>query len=254
MFTNYHTHTYRCHHAIGTDEEYVITAINNGIKILGFSDHAPFTFPDGTESGYRIESSQVKSYFDSINELREKYKDKIEIHIGFEMEYYPLYFDDMINYVENLGAEYLILGQHFIGNEHPNGKYVGSTTHGDDELKEYVDCVVSGIKSKKFLYVAHPDVFRFDTKSAAYKKEMSRLCRAAKRYNVPLEINFLGIRDNRYYPDNSFWEIAGEIGVKVVFGVDAHSPQSFEIREALSVAESIAEKYKLKVIDILKIK
>ena len=96
MFANYHTHTFRCHHAIGTDEEYVLSAINNGIKILGFSDHAPFIFPDGTESGYRIQSSQVSDYFNSLKELREKYKDKIKIHIGFEMEYYPLYFEDML--------------------------------------------------------------------------------------------------------------------------------------------------------------
>lgn len=27
---NLHTHTYRCHHAKGTDEEYVIKAIENG--------------------------------------------------------------------------------------------------------------------------------------------------------------------------------------------------------------------------------
>jgi len=254
MIANYHTHTARCRHADGDDREYVEAAINNGIKILGFSDHAPFTFPDGTESGYRIESSEIQSYFESINELREKYKDKIEIHIGFEMEYYPLYFDDMINYVEKLGAEYLILGQHFIGNEYPDGKYVGGAAHSDAELKEYVDCVIAGIKSKKFLYVAHPDVFRFDSKSDAYKKEMSRLCRASKRYNVPLEINFLGIRDNRYYPENDFWKIAGEIGVKVVFGVDAHTPQSFEIKEALSVAQSMAETYNLNVINSLKIK
>ena len=28
---NYHTHTKRCGHAVGEDEEYVIAAINNGL-------------------------------------------------------------------------------------------------------------------------------------------------------------------------------------------------------------------------------
>ena len=37
---NYHTHTARCGHAIGTDEEYVQAAIQAGLKTLGFSDHA----------------------------------------------------------------------------------------------------------------------------------------------------------------------------------------------------------------------
>ena len=33
---NYHTHTYRCGHAIGTDEEYVLAAIEKGFKENGF--------------------------------------------------------------------------------------------------------------------------------------------------------------------------------------------------------------------------
>ena len=36
---NYHTHTFRCGHAIGNDEEYVIEAIGMGLHTLGFSDH-----------------------------------------------------------------------------------------------------------------------------------------------------------------------------------------------------------------------
>ena len=32
---NYHTHTTRCFHAIGKDEEYVKAAIKAGIKELG---------------------------------------------------------------------------------------------------------------------------------------------------------------------------------------------------------------------------
>lgn len=38
---NYHTHTTRCFHAIGKDEEYVKAAIQANIKELGFSDHTP---------------------------------------------------------------------------------------------------------------------------------------------------------------------------------------------------------------------
>ena len=40
--SNWHTHTYRCGHAIGTEEEYVLAAIKAGVKRLGFSDHCPF--------------------------------------------------------------------------------------------------------------------------------------------------------------------------------------------------------------------
>ena len=34
MRTNYHTHTYRCHHASGTEEDYIIEGIAN----IGFTN------------------------------------------------------------------------------------------------------------------------------------------------------------------------------------------------------------------------
>lgn len=32
---------------------------------------------------------------------------------------------------------------------------------------------------------------------------------ASRELNIPLEINFLGVRDNRIYPNEWFWEVAG---------------------------------------------
>ena len=44
MKTNFHTHTARCCHASGRDEEYVQSAIRGGYQILGFADHSPWQF------------------------------------------------------------------------------------------------------------------------------------------------------------------------------------------------------------------
>ena len=56
MKYTYHTHTARCHHATGEDEEYVRAAIDAGIKVLGFSDHAPMPYPGGYVSYYILNS------------------------------------------------------------------------------------------------------------------------------------------------------------------------------------------------------
>ena len=37
MIANYHTHTPRCNHAVGSEVEYVENALAQGLKILGFS-------------------------------------------------------------------------------------------------------------------------------------------------------------------------------------------------------------------------
>ena len=65
MIANYHTHTWRCRHADGTEREYVERAIEGGLKILGFSDHSPYPFPDGYDSGMRMRLDQVEGYVDS---------------------------------------------------------------------------------------------------------------------------------------------------------------------------------------------
>ena len=90
---NYHTHTTRCRHAFGKDRDYVTKAIKAGITELGFSDHAPMIFPiKDYYSTYRMFPEDVEDYINSINLLREEYEDKIKIHIGFELEYFPQLF------------------------------------------------------------------------------------------------------------------------------------------------------------------
>ena len=251
MFANYHTHTARCGHASGLEEDYILRAMEGGIKILGFSDHIPFRFPDGHQSGFRVPVEQGRAYVALLSELREKYRGKIEIHIGFEMEYYPLYFQEMLAYSRELGAEYLILGQHFIGNEYPGGRYVAQPSHSTAELAEYVDCVIAGMESGAFRYVAHPDVFRFLGDREIYEAESRRLCAAAKKLDIPLEINFLGIRDHRHYPREDFWKIAGEYDCKAIFGFDSHAAEDAYDGESLEVARGILECCHLELVEQL---
>ena len=95
MFANYHTHTWRCHHASGTEKEYVETAIKGGLKILGFSDHTPYPFPEGVDTHAKMGMDELEGYVDTVLGLREEYKDDIEIHLGLEVEYLPPYFDEL---------------------------------------------------------------------------------------------------------------------------------------------------------------
>lgn len=257
MDYNFHTHTYRCGHATGGEEDYIKRAIDGGIKHMGFSDHIPYVFPDGFESPHRIPMNEVCDYFKIINELREKYKNQIEIYIGFEMEYYPEHFDSMLSIAKSSGAEYLILGQHFMYNEHPSGYPCQALCNTEKEIEHYTDCIVSGIKSGVFTYVAHPDILNFFLEGdniELYKEKMEELCLASKGTDTPLEINFLGIREKRRYPNDAFWEIAGKVGAPVTFGFDSHSVLSAYDDVSLKIAEKLVEKYKLNYIGEPKLK
>lgn len=255
MYANYHTHTYRCGHASGKEEEYVKTAISGGIKIMGFSDHVPFSFEEGKEYPWHVQTNDAKDYIKTLSKLREKFKNEIKIYIGFEMEYLDKYFDEMLAYVKSLGAEFLILGQHFSRFDSFEIAYYSSGNDNTEaNLISYTDLVIKAIKTGVFSYVAHPDIFNYDIESEEYKRESRRLCEAAKEYDIPLEINLLGINENRWYPNEVFWSIAGEVGNKVVFGFDAHTADRAYDGESLIKAKEIVKEFNLDLVDEIELK
>ena len=91
MRTNYHTHTTRCLHATGSDEEFVLSAIKGGYQELGFSDHTPWKYHTDYVSDIRMTPEELPEYVESLRSLQKKYKDQISIKIGLECEYFPEY-------------------------------------------------------------------------------------------------------------------------------------------------------------------
>ncbi|MBO5322705.1 MAG: histidinol-phosphatase [Oscillospiraceae bacterium] len=248
MDYNYHAHTTRCSHATGTEESYIETAIAGGIRYMGFSDHMPHVFPDGYQSGYRVPFEQGHEYVNFIRTLRDKYSGKIELNVGFEMEYYPDYFAEMLQNAKDFGAEFLILGHHFLRQEYPNGHGVTHATSSDEDLEEYVSQVISAMETGVFTYVAHPDSLNFVGDEEQYRKQMRRICIRARELRIPLEINFLGIRRGRHYPVERFWQIAGEEQSPVTFGFDVHETEAACDIKSLPVAMELVERYHLNYI------
>lgn len=221
MIANYHTHTWRCNHAEPDERAYVETALRTGVKVLGFSDHSPYPFGDGYCSSFRMRCDQVGDYMTTLEGLRREYRGEIDVHIGFEAEYYPKYFRALLEMLEPTGYEYLLLGQHFLGNERDDGP---STARTEDpaRLRQFVRQCSEALNTGAFSCFVHPDVFQFIGDEKIYRAEARALCREAKSCGVPLEINLLGLGTHRHYPREAFWEEAAVVGNKVVLGWDAH--------------------------------
>ena len=82
---NFHTHTTRCKHAIGTEREYVENAIKAGYQVLGFSDHAPYPYPDPEPYyiAHTMKLHELEDYCATVLALREEYKNDIQIYFLF---------------------------------------------------------------------------------------------------------------------------------------------------------------------------
>jgi len=258
---NYHTHTYRCGHAKGTEEEMVQAAIQIHMEELGISDHIPLPYyrlhllksitavrslrslaslilafiKDGPNM--RMSYLHMVEYLKAIEEASINHHGEIKIYKGFEAEYLEEYLDYYQELLTTYQIDYLILGNHF--NKHCiHTCYYGKSKLSKKELYCYCNDVEKAIETNLFSYIAHPDLFmvgytKFDDDA---KVVCRRICEKAKEYDIPLEINGGGMQrglreldgEKLYqYPNARFWRIAAEIGNKVVIGLDAHTPDDF---------------------------
>lgn len=225
MIANYHTHTPRCNHAWGSEAEYAQCALEAGLQILGFSDHTPYFFPGDYYSHFRMRPDQLENYVLTVLDLRRQHQDKLQISLGLELEYYPDLLPKLLPLLKDYPLDYLILGQHFLGNE-VNDRYSGYATPHKEHLERYCDQTIEAMQSGLFTYLAHPDLLNYvGDDNAFYRQQVRRLCAEANQCGIPLEINLLGMLEGKHYPNHKFWEIAAEENCDVVLGRDAHEPK-----------------------------
>lgn len=258
---NYHTHTNRCGHAgISEDREYVERARANGITQLGFSDHVPVPELAYQDSEHQMHISEVDEYVESIRNLQAENPD-MKINVGFEVEFDPMkeqFFGELREKVD-----YMILGQHFV----PSSNGLVKKNNNPDYPIKYASMLCKAMESGIFDIVAHPDIF-MEYRDSLASEEAKRqfddnavvasqmICNKAKEIGIPIELNFAGIdkgqimSDGKYsYPHPTFWKIASETGVQVLYGVDAHDPSQFDkMGWNKKIADQIIDPKKLNIV------
>lgn len=248
MKMNLHTHTWRCGHALTWEEDYVKTAIAEGFDILGFADHTPHYFPGDYYSTFRMRPELLPGYCTTVRSLAKQHASQIQIPLGLEVEYYPGLLPKLLPVLRDQGVEYMLLGQHFVGDE-VNEHYCGYKTADVSILKRYCIQAAEGMQTGMFTYLAHPDLMYFTGSDRDYREHMRLLCREAKGCNMALEINLMGSWAGRNYPDRRFWELAAEEGCQVVIGWDAHAPAHLQVTKEETLAREMVQQLGLNLVD-----
>jgi histidinol-phosphatase (PHP family) len=241
MIVDLHNHTKLCNHAEGEIFEYIEKAIECNIKYFGFSEHAPMNF----DEKYRINFEQMKEYENAVLSAKKRYEEKIEILLGYEVDYLKGYLDER---VLNADVDYLIGSVHFIeewGFDNP--EFIGSyKNHDIDEIwQKYFDAIEEMANSRLFDIVAHIDlikIFKFMPKRDVVDIAKNALL-AIKEANMSIEINVAGFRKpiGEAYPSLSLLQEAKKLDIPITFASDAHKPEQVGLYsdEALNMAKSV---------------
>lgn len=241
MKIDLHSHTTLCNHADGSVNEYVEKAIENGIDVFAFSDHAPMDF----DPTYRMSFDEMALYQEWVMEAKQKYADKIEILLGYEVDYLPGHMDERVLHAD---VDFLIGSVHFI-NEwgFDNPEFIGRYQHEDIDLiwQKYFDLIEAMAKTNLFDIAGHIDlikVFKFMPTRDILEIAMPAL-KAIKEADMVLEINVAGYRKpcKEPYPSPSILKAAFDLDIPITFGSDAHNPEQVGLfrQEAEGLARSI---------------
>ena len=241
MRIDLHNHTTRCNHAEGTIDAYLERAIDLGIDIYGFSEHAPMDF----DEKYRLAFEEMEAYRADVLDAKERYADQIEILLGYEVDWLPGHMDERILKAD---VDYLIGSVHFIdkwGFDNPEFLNGWKEKDIDEIWKAYFEATEAMANSGLFDIVGHLDlikVFKYlpreDTRILA-----KDALRAIKRSGMVLELNTAGLRKpiGEIYPSRALLEAAYELDIPITFSSDAHSPKQVGLgyEEATKLARDV---------------
>ncbi len=252
MLCNLHTHTVFCD-GDNTPEEMVISAINNGFSTLGFSGHVKPSFDT-------FGITDMKGYIKTINNLKEKYGNDIEIYLGIE--------DEALSPIDNRSEfEYIIGSHHYIKFydkilplDLSFEGYEKALALFDNNIAKFSESYYSQfcdyILKFKPQIIGHFDLItKFDeqdsyllSSSDEYNKIAEKYLKIALKSGSFFEVN-TGAMSRKYrtspYPAENLLKIIKDNDGKIIITSDAHSKDTldFAFKETENYLKDIGFKY-----------
>ncbi len=251
---DFHVHSNYCD-GKNTLEETVRAAIDLKMTRIGFSGHAYTAFDDT----YCMTLEGTQRYAVEISELKEKYRDKIQILCGLEMDY----FSD----TPQIETDYRIGSVHYLKCEDVYCEIDRSEEQMCSDVEKYYNGDFYAYAEKYFAQVG--DVIRktngdiighfdlitkynegnklFDTSDPRYVAAAKAAIDKLISFGKPFEIN-TGAISRGYrtdaYPEIQFLKYIKEKGGRVILSGDTHAAENlcYKFEECERIAEEIGFK------------
>ena len=236
ILKDFHTHTTYCD-GKNTPEEMLLSAIEKGLTTYGFSGHGYTDF----DLRYCMTLEKTELYKRDIRALKEKYKDKIEVLLGIELDVFSNYPTDDFDYV--IGSAHYVTknGVYRDIDENPevfeaicrewfDGDYYAFAEYYFAQVERIFDVTKVDI-------IGHIDLITkfnegnkyFDVKNPRYVKAYQKAIDKLVTFNKPFEIN-MGAISRGYrtepYPALDILEYIKKKGGKLILSSDSHSKEN----------------------------
>lgn len=252
MLANFHTHT-TFSDGKNTPEEVVISALEQGLCTIGFSDHAY------TPYDLRYCMKDEDGYVKEIQRLKEKYKNKIEIYLGVEEDSHALVDRTRFDYIIG-SCHYARRGEKYYPID-SNYSYFSACldSFGDDETafaEYYFQHFCKYILSRKPDVIGHFDLItKFDEvererylNNPKYwelaEKACEEILKAGSIFEVNTGLMTRGFRSS-VCPHERLLYFICKNGGKITLSSDAHEVKNLQgcFEEAKTLIKEIGFEY-----------
>jgi histidinol-phosphatase (PHP family) len=225
---DYHLHTLFCNHAVGGMERYVQSAVDLGLREICFLDHLTIR---ETEPGLSMTPEEIPYYFYAVQTLKQKYRNKISIKAGLEVDFNPNHtycYQDIIN---TYAFDVIASSLHFpndldIVTHHSGWRYGEKNT--DDVYALYFEQLQKMLEYDYFDVICHFDLIKkFGRKPMiSFEKECDNILEIIKDKGKTIEVNTSGYDHpaGEIYPSLGILEKCYKQGISITMGSDAHRP------------------------------
>ncbi len=230
-----HTHTARCGHAGGRDEEYIQHAIARGLNAIAVTDHVPFYWlpPDRHDPTLAMAPEELPRYVEAVLALKDRYRGRIEVLLGLEADYVAGQEEKLARLLESYPFDVVLGSVHWLNGwwvDAPSSlpRYRLGAAEVDRVWAEYAQALVAAAASGLFDVLAHLDLpkkfgFRPSTPFAGVQREVVEAVATA---GCAVELSSAGRRKpvGEDYPSPELLAALAAAGVPVVLSSDAHAP------------------------------
>ncbi len=249
---DYHIHTARCGHAVGSMEEYVEQALRLKLSEIGFSDHLYlYWLPrDQRDPGLAMAEEETSQYVESVLRLRTRYPE-IPIRLGLEADYIPAQEEALSRLLAPYPWDYVYGSVHFIGDwgfDDPNHVDRYNLWDIDRLYRHYFDLVGAAAKTGLFDVMGHLDVIKkFGHRPATDMSGLyAEVAGSLGKAGVAIEMSTAGLRKpvGELYPGPDLLAECARAAVPASLGSDSHSPSEVGIHFDRAVAALRAAGYR----------
>ena len=249
---NFNLHT----HSVYSDgksqpREIVEEAVRQGLTTLGFSEHSPLPF----DNNFSVKSADMPHYVAEIAQLKEEFKDRIDIYCGLEADYLTGFSEPFAVTKEKYHLDYLIGGVHLVIDLALQQDQASLADQiwfidgpkwevYDEGLQKFFDGDIRRavrrffeqsnemIENEPFDIIAHFDKIKMHNRDRYFHEDESWYRKLAletldliREKGLIMEVNTRGIYKKRYngfYPSPWLMEEACKMGVPAIISADAH--------------------------------